>query len=1068
MGTIFSTIYKNKGLYKILSRMLVILAIGFLVSGNASGQELPIFPEGFHDGMEGTVNAAGCSAFGWAVDPDDLDRDLKIQILSDGSQVATTTANLLREDVGSCTGGTCGFYVNLWGVISADKAHKITVQAFDEESGDWWNLEATPKSLTCQPISLTYVVNTNDDVDNGECDQNHCSLREAINAANTNPAMDTITFKIPDFLSLTIQPASPLPDINDPVIIDGTTQPEYSGSPIIELDGTYAGEWVNGLVIFAGDTRIKGLVINRFSGSGITIVQNGNNVIEDNFIGTDVTGTQSLGNAGPGVAIGDQASENQIFGNLISGNNSDGVALFNSGTSSNILQGNHIGTDYSGSAALPNFGVGIWIGEGASDTIIGGVGEGEGNLVSGNLYGGISINHSESTGTVVFGNYIGTTISGDTALSNGGDGVLISANQTQIGGTEPGAGNLISGNNGNGISITDESTSNIVQGNLIGTDVTGTTATVPARSEPADFSIEVDFACPTYDTGTDFDGFISQSADPLVPWSGTSVHFKGTDECGETDTFGESSLIYRYRLVFEPETQLESISVSGTAFNGPDNVLRVLDETMQEVLGMVYTYGGNSFQTQYLLLDDVSGTVFYLEEYDTSSTWRFRQNIVVNGPLPLGNFSNGVTIADGASGNLIGGTEPGARNIISGNLGSGVGIFSPGTTGNLVQVNFIGTDVTGTQSLGNAGFGVAIGDQASENQVIGNLISGNNSDGLALFNSGTSGNVLQGNYIGTDYSGLTALPNAGVGIWIGEGASDTIIGGVSEDEGNLVSGNSAHGISINHLDSTGTIVLGNFIGTNLSSDAAIPNGAGGVFISANQSQIGGIEPGAGNIISGNFGHGVEIIAEASENTIQGNFIGTNADNLSTLPNTSNGVGLYAGANNNLVGGIEPGAGNIIAFNYGGGITANFEADSGNSFLANSIFSNGWLGIDLNEDGVTPNDPLDWDDGPNGLQNFPYIIRVNQLGSNLQIHGILVSTPNATFRLEFFSSEVCDPSGFGEGQIYLGTVNVTTNPVGITSFKITLPFFAKGSLITATATDEGGNTSEFSQCAGLVK
>ncbi len=110
------------------------------------------YPEGFHDGMEGTVDANSCTASGWAADPDNRDRDLQVQILADGIVVAETTANLLRPDVGACTEGTCGFSVDLWGLISPDQEHQITAQAYDEESVAWLNLEATPKSLTCQPL----------------------------------------------------------------------------------------------------------------------------------------------------------------------------------------------------------------------------------------------------------------------------------------------------------------------------------------------------------------------------------------------------------------------------------------------------------------------------------------------------------------------------------------------------------------------------------------------------------------------------------------------------------------------------------------------------------------------------------------------------------------------------------------------------------------------------------------------------------------------------------------------------------------------------------------------------
>jgi hypothetical protein len=159
-------------LNKIFARVTygVFIAVMVLsVTGTASAKA-NLQPEGQHDGIDGTVNAAGCSAFGWAVDPDNRNRDLQVRILSDGSLVATTTADLLREDVEACTGGTCGFGVNLWGLISAGEEHQIRVQAYDVESKTWVDLSGTPKSLTC----WGYPEGFHDGVD-GVVDANNCS-----------------------------------------------------------------------------------------------------------------------------------------------------------------------------------------------------------------------------------------------------------------------------------------------------------------------------------------------------------------------------------------------------------------------------------------------------------------------------------------------------------------------------------------------------------------------------------------------------------------------------------------------------------------------------------------------------------------------------------------------------------------------------------------------------------------------------------------------------------------------------------------------------------------------------
>jgi hypothetical protein len=181
-----------------------------------------------------------------------------------------------------------------------------------------------------------------------------------------------------------------------------------------------------------------------------------------------------------------------------------------------------------------------------------------------------------------------------------------------------------------------------------------------------------------------------------------------------------------------------------------------------------------------------------------------------------------------------------------------------------------------------------------------------------------------------------------------------------------------------------------------------------------------------------------------------------------------GVRITDGVSNNLIGGTAPGSGNTIAFNAAG-IVMTGDGVFGNAMLSNSLFSNGGLGIDLAEDGVTPNDVLDQDSGPNRLQNYPYIAAVTRMPTFVKIIGLLVSAPNATYRVEFFSNNSCDPSGFGEGQTFLGYTVVQPNPVGIANFRVNLPVvLANGAFITATATDAAGNTSEFSQCFGPIK
>jgi hypothetical protein len=199
--------------------------------------------------------------------------------------------------------------------------------------------------------------------------------------------------------------------------------------------------------------------------------------------------------------------------------------------------------------------------------------------------------------------------------------------------------------------------------------------------------------------------------------------------------------------------------------------------------------------------------------------------------------------------------------------------------------------------------------------------------------------------------------------------------------------------------------------------------------------------------------------------VQRNFIGTDKSGKNPLGNGEFGVAIGDNASNNVIGGTSRNVGNVIAFNSPGGVVV--HSNTGNAILSNSIFSNSGLGIDLGSDGVTPNDEGDADTGPNNLQNFPVLASAIG-GSKIKIEGTLNSAPNTSFRLEFFSNSDCDPSNHGEGKDFLGSKKVTTDGSGNANFKASFDTkVAPGQWITATATDPGNNTSEFSQCIAVT-
>lgn len=303
-----------------------------------------------------------------------------------------------------------------------------------------------------------------------------CTLRAAIEEANALVGTDTIKFNIPGPAPHTFQPASIYSIITDPVVIDASTEPDYSGNPVIELDGSLIpGVNFAAFRITGGSSTIRGFVINRWSYIGIWLQTMGNNVIEGNYIGTDVTGTINLGNGDIGVVISGSDS-NMIGGvalsarNIISGN-WQGVVIFGSTTQFNKIQGNFIGTDVTGTVAFGNVRGGVEI-KGSFNTV-GGSAEGAGNLISGNDFQQILVFGNGATGNLISGNYIGTDVTGSTALLTVGisHGIFIRASSgNTIGGSILGAKNLISGNPGFGILFSLDADSNLVQGNFIGTD----------------------------------------------------------------------------------------------------------------------------------------------------------------------------------------------------------------------------------------------------------------------------------------------------------------------------------------------------------------------------------------------------------------------------------------------------------------------------------------------------------------------------------------------------------------------------------------------------------------------
>lgn len=412
--------------------------------------------------------------------------------------------------------------------------------------------------------------------------------------------------------------------------------------------------------------------------------------------------------------------------------------------------------------------------------------------------------------------------------------------------------------------------------------------------------------------------------------------------------------------------------------------------------------------------------------------------------------SSGIPNAQGmfiwyCDGVTIGGNTAGQRNIVSGNTGTGVHLSS-GANHN-VYGNYVGTDINGTIALPNSvGIHVQV-DSTNIGGIVpgqGNLISGNSQHGITIFATNTGDNTVKGNLIGTDISGLNALPNQRHGINF-HAVSRTTIGGLVPAARNILSGNGSSGISV--FDTDSTYILGNYIGTDITGVNPLPNQQSGIRIfAAFHTYIGNATAAGANVISGNIGNGIAVTgtnADPDSTIIQYNYIGTDATGLINLANSGFGISVGSNAVGNKVGGKAAGTGNIITNNLQGGVTVDGVSAFNNEIYRNSIYDNSGLAIRLNNG--------------NYNQVAPDLTGFAAGPGTTTIFGNFTSAPNTTYRLEFFTS-----NALGQGKTFIGTTNITTDAGGSYLLNEVVPvtITAAEPVISATATDPSGNTSAF--------
>jgi parallel beta-helix repeat protein len=400
------------------------------------------------------------------------------------------------------------------------------------------------------------------------------------------------------------------------------------------------------------------------------------------------------------------------------------------------------------------------------------------------------------------------------------------------------------------------------------------------------------------------------------------------------------------------------------------------------------------------------------------------------------------------------------RALVINNFGTGILFTSAG--GNVIESCYIGTDPTGTIDEESGGMGIRT-INSDNNLITGNLISGNDSVGIDLESS--DGTVIQTNVIGADITGSVALAN-GTGITIA--GDNTTIGGSGSGEGNLISGNIGSGIQTSGAN--GLVIQGNVIGPDISGNHSLGTQQMGINDSNGSNvTIGGPGPGEGNLISGHVQYGIYAYNFGTNTTIQGNLIGTDETGTLPIPNVA-GIST-ANITGVLIGGTNPGEGNLIAFNSGvlmfavpvGVLIGNGALDV--TVRGNTIRDNEKLGIDINGDGPSPNDAGDADLSPNNLQNFPIVKQIVYGASSVEILGKFNSAPSTQYTLDFYSNPACSrfPREFNQGGTYLGHSQITTDGSGHFDFDVTLPATVEdGARIAVTATAPDGDTSELSQ------
>ncbi len=973
--------------------------------------------------------------------------------------------------------------------------------------------EATQEAW--EGVLATYTVTNTDDSGAG-------SFRQAIIDANANAGTDTIQFNIAGAGPHTINVLSALPQITDTVLIDGWSEPDYvSGTPVIELNGGNLGSLVKGLDLGSGSdgSTIRGLIINRFTGTGLEISGSNNHTIQGNWIGLNSAGTGASANGVNGI-FGLNSTGNLIGGttaaqrNIISGNTQQGIFFDN--VDNSTISGNYIGTNVSGTGDINGTTAntqqsGVYLSNGSSGNVIGGTTAGSRNVISGNNHYGFEVLDSGSQNNLLQGNYIGTTVTGLAALGNvdGGASFWRAGTGNVFGGSAVGAGNVISGNLGHGVLVGDTTSGATIQGNLIGVAADGVTALGNVKA-----GIQVQ------DTAS------STTIGGIAAGQGNTIGFNGRDGIyisgGSSISILGNSIYSNVELGIDLGTNGITANDVGDGDTGPNNLQNFpvvtsanSNATGTTIVGSLNSTPSTTYHIEFYanrpsIADSPNGegerylgfitVTTSASDADTPGTATFNATLT-DVWINAGDLVTATATVDLGGGNYGSTSEFGANATAS-----STGIIVVDTTsdvgdGTTTSITNLGAarGADGRISLREAI--VAANNTAGADKIVF-AISHTDSGHYYYANNSVAGTVSTGTITATTASSDAALldadPDHAKSWWsiqVGAAGLPAITTQMTIDastqsgfsgtpiielNGTLVSNGDPNGLTIETSGTTirgfainrfgddaieidnqggGHTIVGNYLGTDVSGLVTTYGNRYGITVKSDGNTIGGTSAGDRNIIAGNStggdSFGIGFWQDADNNLVRGNYIGVGADGTTAMSNRQ-GVTFQGTSDNNLIGGETLGAGNIIAFNSQNGVDV--IAGTNNAIVRNSIYSNGLLGINLGPAGVTANDAGDGDTGANRLQNFPVLTSAVTNGTQITITGTLNSTASTNYRIEFYSNATGDGTGYGEGQTFIGVSDVTTDGFGNASFS---PIFAvnvsAGNAISATVSRlDGGD------------